>query len=99
MGHSYDTLPAAVDAESPLSPSDLLVLRHQFDAESAKGWCSVQTKFNLAWGLVKSSDKAFVSEGVEMFMGKHLSYCYDEPRPGLLLVVQVDRVKPTRFRA
>ncbi|KAK4704466.1 hypothetical protein P7C70_g1735, partial [Phenoliferia sp. Uapishka_3] len=63
-----DTLPAAVDAQSPLSPSELSVLRSQYNSESAKGWVSVQTKFNLSWGLVKSNDRVEVGEGVGLLM-------------------------------
>ncbi|KAL8278218.1 hypothetical protein RQP46_009391 [Phenoliferia psychrophenolica] len=63
-----DTLPAAVDAQSPLAPSELAVLRQQFNSESAKGWVSVQTKFNLSWGLVKSNDRVEVGEGVGLLM-------------------------------
>lgn len=62
----------AVDAESPLSTSELQVLRDQYNDENSKGWCSVQTKFNLGWGCVKSSNKAEISEGVSLFMGKSL---------------------------
>ena len=45
------------------------MLRSQFEDESAKGWVSVQTKFNLAWGCVKSNDKIEVAEGVAILMG------------------------------
>lgn len=64
---------AAVDAQSPLTASELQVLRSQFDSESAKGWVSVQTKFNLAWGCVKSDDKVEVAEGVSILMGPSTS--------------------------
>ncbi|KAM0750416.1 mitochondrial fission 1 protein [Meredithblackwellia eburnea MCA 4105] len=63
-----ETLPAAVDAQSPLTPSELSVLRGQHDNEQAKGWVTVQTKFNLAWGLVKSNDRVEVGEGVGLLM-------------------------------
>ena len=45
------------------------MLRSQYEDESAKGWVSVQTKFNLAWGCVKSNDKIEVAEGVAILMG------------------------------
>lgn len=70
-------LPAAVDAQSPLSASELQVLRSQFESESSKGWVSVQTKFNLAWGCVKSNDKAEVAEGISILME---IYRTDPPR-------------------
>ncbi|GAA5982204.1 hypothetical protein JCM11641_006224 [Rhodosporidiobolus odoratus] len=63
-----DVLPAAVDAQSPLSASELAVLRQQYLDESAKGWVSVQTKFNYAWGSVKSDNRAEVGEGVALLM-------------------------------
>ncbi|GAA5920706.1 hypothetical protein JCM1841_004944 [Sporobolomyces salmonicolor] len=63
-----DVLPAAVDAQSPLSASELAVLRQQFHDEAAKGWVSVQTKFNYAWGSVKSDNKVEVGEGVTLLM-------------------------------
>jgi len=37
-------------------------------AEEAKGWVSVQTKFNFAWGSVKSNNKVEVGEGVSLLM-------------------------------
>ncbi|GAA6033751.1 hypothetical protein JCM8097_004414 [Rhodosporidiobolus ruineniae] len=63
-----DVLPAAVDAQSPLSASELAVLRQQYLDESAKGWVSVQTKFNYAWGSVKSDNRVEVGEGVALLM-------------------------------
>lgn len=64
---------AAVDAQSPLQPSELAVLRQQYLDESAKGWVSVQTKFNYAWGSVKSDNRVEVGEGVALLMGASLS--------------------------
>ncbi|GAA5846803.1 hypothetical protein JCM9279_004446 [Rhodotorula babjevae] len=63
-----DVLPAAVDAQSPLTPNELAVLRQQYLDESAKGWVSVQTKFNFAWGSVKSDNRVEVGEGVALLM-------------------------------
>ncbi|KAK4046381.1 mitochondrial membrane protein [Microbotryomycetes sp. JL201] len=63
-----DVLPAAVDAQSPLTAEELGVLRTQYEAERAKGWVSVQTKFNYAWGSVKSDNKVEVGEGVALLM-------------------------------
>ncbi|GAA5915547.1 hypothetical protein JCM6882_005933 [Rhodosporidiobolus microsporus] len=63
-----DVLPAAVDAQSPLQASELAVLRQQYLDESAKGWVSVQTKFNYAWGSVKSENRVEVGEGVALLM-------------------------------
>ncbi|GAA6009021.1 Fis1p [Rhodotorula paludigena] len=63
-----DVLPAAVDAQSPLTASELAVLRQQYLDETAKGWVSVQTKFNYAWGSVKSDSRTEVGEGVALLM-------------------------------
>ncbi|KAI5480830.1 hypothetical protein MNV49_007242 [Pseudohyphozyma bogoriensis] len=65
-----DPLPAAIDATTSLSPEELGVLRGQYEAEvrCSKGWVSVQTKFNYSWGLIKSTDRVQVGEGVQLFM-------------------------------
>ncbi|GAA5891864.1 hypothetical protein JCM8208_002916 [Rhodotorula glutinis] len=63
-----DVLPAAVDAQSPLTPNELAVLRQQYLDEAQKGWVSVQTKFNFAWGSVKSDSRVEVGEGVALLM-------------------------------
>lgn len=46
-------LPYAVDAETPLNQAELQVLRAQYEKEGEM--VGVQTKFNYAWGLVKST--------------------------------------------
>ncbi|KAL2267485.1 hypothetical protein VTJ83DRAFT_4762 [Remersonia thermophila] len=46
-------LPYAIDAETPLNPAELAVLRAQYEKEG--DMVGVQTKFNYAWGLVKSN--------------------------------------------
>lgn len=67
---SADTLPYAADVSVSLSPSELSVLRQQYANEESKGWVSIQTKFNLAWGLVKGSTRnGEVAEGIAIFMG------------------------------
>ncbi|KAK0276823.1 mitochondrial membrane protein [Friedmanniomyces endolithicus] len=61
------TLPDAADAESPLKPAELQVLRAQYDKESSDGaYISLQTKFNLAWGLIKSASRPDQQEGVTL---------------------------------
>lgn len=40
-------LPYAADAESPLKPAELQVLRSQYEKEGE--YVSLQTKFNYAW--------------------------------------------------
>ncbi|EIM22799.1 mitochondria fission 1 protein [Wallemia mellicola] len=63
---SSSDLPFAVDVNTPLSASELEVLRSQYDKEIQAGHLSVQTSFNLAWGLVKSKKKEEVLEGVSI---------------------------------
>lgn len=41
------SLPDAADAESPLKPAELQVLRSQYEKEGE--YVSLQTKFNFAW--------------------------------------------------
>ena len=41
------SLPYAADAESPLKPAELQVLRAQYEKEG--DYVGVQTKFNYAW--------------------------------------------------
>ncbi|EMF15603.1 putative mitochondrial fission protein Tbfis1p [Sphaerulina musiva SO2202] len=57
-------LPYAADAESPLKPAELQVLRSQYEKEGE--YVSLQTKFNYAWGLIKSSARPEQQEGVRL---------------------------------
>ena len=57
-------LPDAADAESPLKPAELQVLRSQYEKEGE--YVSLQTKFNYAWGLIKSSARPEQQEGVRL---------------------------------
>lgn len=57
-------LPYAADADSPLKPSELKVLRDQYEKEG--DYVGVQTKFNYAWGLIKSSARGEQQEGVRL---------------------------------
>ncbi|KAJ1679421.1 mitochondrial membrane protein [Spiromyces aspiralis] len=59
-------LPHAVDAETPLSRDELEVLRRQYEREHPTP--SVQSKFNYAWGLVKSNDKKKSELGVKLLV-------------------------------
>ncbi|KAN0104679.1 hypothetical protein V8E51_010424 [Hyaloscypha variabilis] len=61
MGSS---LPYAADAESPLKPAELQVLRSQYEKEGEH--VGVQTKFNFAWGLIKSNARQDQQEGVRL---------------------------------
>ncbi|KAJ9203672.1 hypothetical protein DTO166G4_8117 [Paecilomyces variotii] len=57
-------LPYAADAESPLKPAELQVLRAQYEKEG--DYVGVQTKFNFAWGLIKSNIRSEQQEGVRL---------------------------------
>ncbi|KAL8800071.1 MAG: hypothetical protein Q9182_005437 [Xanthomendoza sp. 2 TL-2023] len=58
------TLPDAADADSPLKAEELQVLRAQYEKEGF--YVGVQTKFNYAWGLIKSSSRNEQQEGVRL---------------------------------
>lgn len=64
------SLPYAADAEISLSPSELDVLRGQYERELASGHATTQTKFNYAWGLVKSKRRDEMSTGVNLLTGE-----------------------------
>lgn len=64
------SLPYAVDAEQPLQPAELAVLRDQYVREMQQGHASTQTKFNYAWGLVKSRRREDMAEGVGLLTGE-----------------------------
>ncbi|KAJ5303276.1 Mitochondrial fission 1 protein [Penicillium atrosanguineum] len=57
-------LPYAADAESPLKPPELQVLRAQYEKEG--DYVGIQTKFNFAWGLIKSNERPDQQEGVRL---------------------------------
>ena len=54
----------AADAESPLKPAELQVLRAQYEKEG--DYVGTQTKFNYAWGLIKSSQRGEQQLGVQL---------------------------------
>ncbi|KAI5779238.1 putative mitochondrial fission protein Tbfis1p [Geopyxis carbonaria] len=57
-------LPYAADAESPLKDAELAVLRTQYESEGS--FVGVQTKFNYAWGLIKSARRHEQQLGVRL---------------------------------
>lgn len=59
----------AADAESPLKESELQVLRSQYIKELEAQHVTVQTKFNYAWGLIKSEQHDNQLEGVKLLTG------------------------------
>ncbi|RHZ68888.1 hypothetical protein Glove_292g27 [Diversispora epigaea] len=62
---SDSDLPYAADAESSLSHEELNVLKRQFEREGND--VTTQTKFNYAWGLIKSKKKPEQQLGVRLF--------------------------------
>ncbi|EFQ99310.1 mitochondria fission 1 protein [Nannizzia gypsea CBS 118893] len=50
--------------DSPLKPAELQVLRAQYEKEGE--YVGVQTKFNYAWGLIKSSSRPEQQEGTRL---------------------------------
>lgn len=59
----------AADADSPLKESELQVLRSQYVKEEEAQHVTTQTKFNYAWGLIKSEKHADQLEGVKLLTG------------------------------
>ncbi|KAM3510089.1 hypothetical protein MY10362_000228 [Beauveria mimosiformis] len=57
-------LPYALDAETPLNAAELKVLRAQYEKEG--DMVGIQTKFNYAWGLVKSTNRGDQQLGVRL---------------------------------
>ncbi|KAF7727066.1 mitochondrial membrane protein [Apophysomyces ossiformis] len=54
----------AKDVETSLSPDELEVLRRQYVKEGE--YVTIQTKFNYAWGLVKSNNSGEVELGIKL---------------------------------
>ncbi|KAL1650056.1 Mitochondrial fission 1 protein [Diplodia intermedia] len=50
--------------DSPLKPEELQVLRSQYEKEGE--YVGIQTKFNYAWGLIKSTQRSEQQEGVRL---------------------------------
>ncbi|KAN0109652.1 mitochondria fission 1 protein [Russula decolorans] len=59
-------VPYAADAEVSLQYDELQVLRTQYEKEVANSHVTTQTKFNYAWGLVKSPVREHQVEGVQL---------------------------------
>jgi hypothetical protein len=56
----------------PPPSQELDVLKRQYEKELASSHTTVQTKFNYAWGLVKSQNKSLQMEGVKLLQGASL---------------------------
>ncbi|KAG5647820.1 mitochondrial membrane protein [Asterophora parasitica] len=66
-------LPYAADAEVSLSYDELEVLRLQHEKELSQAHVTIQTKFNYAWGLVKSPLREHQVEGVRLLQEIYLA--------------------------
>ncbi|KAI8079505.1 uncharacterized protein B0P05DRAFT_540858, partial [Gilbertella persicaria] len=56
--------PLIQDAQTPLSPAELEVLRRQYIKEGE--YVTIQTKFNYAWGLIKSTKTDHLELGIKL---------------------------------
>ena len=82
------------------------VLRLQYQKEVAQAHITVQTKFNFAWGLVKSPVRENQVEGVRLLQGEFLSITGHWPPFHFLFlfaginlsVTEIYRAEPTRRR-
>ncbi|KAF5351578.1 hypothetical protein D9758_007205 [Tetrapyrgos nigripes] len=88
-------LPYAADAEVSLSYDELEVLRLQYEKEVSLTHVTVQTKFNYAWGLVKSPLREHQVEGVKLLQGQSLLTPF---RSALTLLPDLYRSEPSRRR-
>ncbi|KAI9595935.1 mitochondria fission 1 protein [Syncephalis fuscata] len=61
---SQKHLPEITDIELPLSSAELEVLHRQYNREGEAA--TPQTKFNYAWGLVKSRNRSEQERGVQI---------------------------------
>ncbi|CAM0138321.1 Mitochondrial fission 1 protein [Umbelopsis sp. WA50703] len=59
-----DSIPFASEAETPLPAESLEVLRKQYVREGE--YATIQTKFNYAWGLIKSKRSMDIENGVRL---------------------------------
>ena len=72
---TFDELEVRIymDTSQRLLNCQVQVLRLQYEKERAQSHITVQTKFNYAWGLVKSPLRDHQVEGVRLLQGIHLS--------------------------
>ncbi|KAI9314285.1 mitochondria fission 1 protein [Dichotomocladium elegans] len=64
-------MPMAEEADTPLTPAELNVLRKQYLKEGE--YVTVQTKFNYAWSLIRSANHKEVEEGVFLLSEIYMS--------------------------
>ncbi|KAI8993693.1 hypothetical protein BDB01DRAFT_715990 [Pilobolus umbonatus] len=59
-----ESTPLIHDAQVPLTPAELEVLRRQYIKEGE--YVTIQTKFNYAWGLIKSRNTDHIELGIKL---------------------------------
>ncbi|KAG2228118.1 hypothetical protein INT45_009164 [Circinella minor] len=59
-----ESAPMVEEAEKPLTPAEIEVLRKQFEREGE--FVTIQTKFNYAWGLIKSKNLEEIALGITL---------------------------------
>lgn len=74
------------------------VLRLQYQKELAQSHVTVQSKFNFAWGLVKSPKREHQVEGVRLLQGMCRSFCRPLPISFLAFFAEIYRAEPSRRR-
>lgn len=60
-------LPTLADIQTPLPRSELEILERHYEKEQPH--VSVQTRFNLAWGYIKSNSSADQRKGLDLLAG------------------------------
>lgn len=90
-------VPYAVDAETSLTYDELQVLETQYIKEQAQGHITTQTKFNYAWGLVKSPQREHQQRSVKILQGLLMQYSEGE-KPAYIKRKDIYRSEPTRRR-
>ncbi|RCH87500.1 mitochondrial membrane protein, partial [Rhizopus azygosporus] len=60
----FNPTPSVQDADIALSPAELEVLRRQYIKEGE--YATIQTKFNYAWGLIRSTKPDHIELGIKL---------------------------------
>jgi fission 1 protein len=64
-----DSLPYVAEVEVSLTDAELQVLKNQYNSELPEP--SEQTKFNYAWGLIRSGRRSEQQKGVTLLGGSY----------------------------
>ena len=74
------------------------VLRIQYEKELSASHVTTQTKFNYAWGLVKSPQREHQVEGVRLLQGAYRYSFRPSPVINTSNLAEIYRAEPTRRR-